>query len=221
MTTPADRAAFLGRVRIALGRTSPVPLSDSPGLEDVLIRLASSGPHTVNLFARRAAASGMMVHRTTSETCWATVLEILRASRATRVVMDSPDTAFTDGAGALVAAGLTIIDPRSPAAADAMFDAHAGITGVAAAVAETGSLVVASGRGRTRNAFIIPPIHIAIVREEQIVPDLIDLFARIGAPPTALTIISGPSKTADIEGILITGVHGPGHVHILLEAADP
>ena len=70
-----------------------------------------------------------------------------------------------------------------------------------------------------RAASLVPPIHIAIVREQDILPDLVDVWPFLAARniPTSsssFTLITGPSKTADIEGILITGVHGPREVHI-------
>lgn len=101
---------------------------------------------------------------------------------------------------------------------DALFSADAGITGVFAAVAETGSLAVVSGAGRPRGDSLIPPVHVAIVEESQIVADLCDLYCDRVADdlPAALTLITGPSKTADIEGVLVTGMHGPRAVHVLL-----
>ena len=100
---------------------------------------------------------------------------------------------------------------------DLLFDCEVGITDVDCAIAESGSLVVSTS-GRIRNAWITPPIHIAIVRAGEILPDLVDLFE---SRPDALdaastTIITGPSKTADIEGVLVTGVHGPAAVEIVL-----
>ncbi|MFZ9882430.1 MAG: LUD domain-containing protein, partial [Phycisphaerales bacterium] len=100
---------------------------------------------------------------------------------------------------------------------DLLFDCEVGITDVDAAIAESGSLVV-STNGRIRNAWVTPPIHIAIVRAAQVLADLVDLFElrpdAIDAAST--TIITGPSKTADIEGVLVTGVHGPAAVEIVL-----
>ena len=100
---------------------------------------------------------------------------------------------------------------------DILFDCEVGITDVDCAIAESGSLVV-STNGRIRNAWVTPPIHIAIVRASQVLADLVDLFEQ---RPDALeaastTIITGPSKTADIEGVLVTGVHGPAAVEIVL-----
>ena len=88
---------------------------------------------------------------------------------------------------------------------------------VDAAIAESGSLVV-STRGRIRNAWITPPVHIAIVRASQVLADLVDLFERDheSLDAASTTIITGPSKTADIEGVLVTGVHGPGEVVVVL-----
>ncbi|MFN5496644.1 MAG: lactate utilization protein C, partial [bacterium] len=100
---------------------------------------------------------------------------------------------------------------------DLLFDCEVGITDVDCAIAESGSLVV-STNGRIRNAWVTPPIHIAIVRASPILPDLVDLFET--RPDTldaaSTTIITGPSKTADIEGVLVTGVHGPAAVEIVL-----
>ena len=105
--------------------------------------------------------------------------------------------------------------------ADGLFDCDVGITDVDCAIADSGSLVI-STIGRMRNAWITPPIHLAIVFESQILADLVDLFERRNECTTAAstTIITGPSKTADIEGVLVTGVHGPAYVEIVLVADE-
>jgi L-lactate utilization protein LutC len=218
MTPPDDRATFVARVRTALGRSGPLPAGKPPELPDALVRLVKDGPGLADLFARRAASSGMTVHRSSPDARWRIVQEILQLVDAARVVMDSHDDAFARARVQLAATGVAIIGGTDRPGMDASFEADVGITGVHAAVAETGSLVLASGRGQSRSAFIVPPVHIAIVREDQIVADLLDLPSQMKALPTALTLISGPSKTADIEGILITGVHGPGRVHVVLES---
>ena len=101
---------------------------------------------------------------------------------------------------------------------DAAYDLDCGVTDVYAAVAETGSLVIVPTPGHGRALSLVPPIHVAIVEPANIVPDLIDLLEKISAGPRVpnITIITGPSKTADIEGALVTGVHGPGVVRVFL-----
>ena len=99
--------------------------------------------------------------------------------------------------------------------------AELGITSVAWAVAETGSLAVASGPGTERMASLLPPVHVAIVEESQVLADLFDLFARLDQEgldrlPSNLVMITGPSKTGDIELKLTTGVHGPGVWHVII-----
>jgi L-lactate dehydrogenase complex protein LldG len=101
------------------------------------------------------------------------------------------------------------------------FTLDAGITDVHAAVAETGTLICCSGPGHSRGLSLIPPIHIAIVRAADILPDMLDYFAsRRGQKspqlPSSQAFITGPSKTADIEGELIVGVHGPGRVYVVV-----
>lgn len=98
-----------------------------------------------------------------------------------------------------------------------------GISSTTLAVAETGSLAVASGAGSERVASLLPPVHVAIVAADQIVPDLFDLFAIMqdsaSAMPSNWTLITGPSKTGDLELKLTTGVHGPGKWHVIAVAA--
>lgn len=93
--------------------------------------------------------------------------------------------------------------------------AEIGISSIDYAVAETASLVVASKPGQERMVSLLPPVHVALVDEAQIVPDLYDVFGQLQANdpqalPSNLAFITGPSKTGDIELQLTTGVHGPG-----------
>ncbi len=106
------------------------------------------------------------------------------------------------------------------------FTADFGITGVDWAVAETGSLVVcARPGGRGRSVSLLPPLHAAILTPSQILPDLFDLFRELGIEhqaqglPSNVTLITGPSKTGDIQLKLTTGVHGPGEVHAIVVEA--
>jgi L-lactate utilization protein LutC len=95
--------------------------------------------------------------------------------------------------------------------------ADIGITSADFAVAETGTLALFSKPGQERLASLAPPVHVAIIERAQILPDLFDLFERLGGElPSNLVLITGPSKTGDIELELTTGVHGPGHWHVIV-----
>ena len=102
---------------------------------------------------------------------------------------------------------------------DVQFDTDVGVTDVHAALAETGSLICNVDAKHSRGLSLVPPVHIAIVGARQILPDMLDYFATQHdvtgiALPSSQAIITGPSKTADIEGQLVTGVHGPGKVFV-------
>jgi L-lactate dehydrogenase complex protein LldF len=95
--------------------------------------------------------------------------------------------------------------------------AQAGLTGATAAVAETGSVLVHSGLGRPLTASLLPEIHLVVLREEQISAGLAEVLTNVGKStprPAALALISGPSRTADIEMTLTIGVHGPREIHV-------
>ena len=112
----------------------------------------------------------------------------------------------------------------SPRKADkeAYFGSDLGISTVQHLIAETGTVVMATRPDQPRSISLLPPVHIAIARRSQILPDLFDLFdlfsptADSSNPPACLTLITGPSKTGDIELKLVTGVHGPGEVHVII-----
>jgi len=101
-------------------------------------------------------------------------------------------------------------------------EADLGITGADYAIAETGSCVLIPRQGVSRLASLVPPVHVAVVERGQVLPSLDDLFTLrrddflSGNLGSYMNIISGPSRSADIEYTLITGVHGPGEVHMVL-----
>lgn len=92
-----------------------------------------------------------------------------------------------------------------------------GVTGALCAIAETGSLVLTDQSANALTASLLPPVHAVILRPDQIVGTLAEALAwpevRLAA---ASVIITGPSRTADIEMALTIGVHGPGEVHVFL-----
>jgi len=100
------------------------------------------------------------------------------------------------------------------------FAADLGITSVDHAIAETGSLALFSRAEQGRVVSLLPPRTVAIVEPGQILPDLFDLFQELESRkadlPSNSVLVTGPSKTGDIELKLTTGVHGPGEVYLLV-----
>ncbi len=99
-----------------------------------------------------------------------------------------------------------------------------GISGVEAGIAESGSLLLRHGRGRPRTASLLAPYHIAVIRSGQLVRGLGEALAQararhgsdIFSDTSNLTLITGPSRTADIEMTLSLGIHGPQEIHVVL-----
>jgi L-lactate dehydrogenase complex protein LldG len=214
-----DRATFMDRVRAALGRdaqTSPPP----PLQVDVeQARLLGYGDDLVGLFAERAQEIGMHVRRIRRDALLDTLDAVLSEHKAKRVVVGAADAESIGKR--LVSNGYEIVDWQAPDGIDRQFDADAGITDVHAALAETGTLICHSGSAHSRGPSLLPPLHVAIVSASDVLPDMIDYWQQVKADkpgdlPSSMVMITGPSKTGDIEGVLIEGVHGPQQVHILL-----
>ncbi|MFM2119515.1 MAG: hypothetical protein RL722_983 [Pseudomonadota bacterium] len=110
-----------------------------------------------------------------------------------------------------------------------LFDAiDAGVTAVDAGIAHTGTLLLRPGPGEPRSLSLVPPVHVAVLRSRQLQPSLPAALRHLGliAPgqpeaalqtlPTNLVLITGPSKTSDIQQTLAFGAHGPKVLVIVL-----
>jgi L-lactate dehydrogenase complex protein LldG len=100
------------------------------------------------------------------------------------------------------------------------FKAHVGITTVDHAVVNTGTLALSTGPGRPRSVSLLPSVHLALVRESQLVDRIgiaFEAYSGSGhGPPSAVHFITGPSRTSDIENDLTIGVHGPAAVSVIV-----
>ena len=84
-------------------------------------------------------------------------------------------------------------------------------------LAESGSVVLAAAPGESRANSLLADVHVSLLREDLILPGLPELFAAVGGRlPSARAIVSGPSKSADLEQKLAVGVHGPKEEHVVL-----
>ena len=84
-------------------------------------------------------------------------------------------------------------------------------------LADTGSVVLAASPTEPRARSLLPEVHVSLLREDRILPGLAELFEALGTDlPSQLMIITGPSRSADIEQELTVGVHGPGEAHVVL-----
>jgi L-lactate dehydrogenase complex protein LldG len=117
-------------------------------------------------------------------------------------------------------AGLKLITAKNK---DRISKADIGITEVDYAIADTGTLVLIADKNQPRSVSLLPPIHLAIVRPENLVRNINDLFIIIKSKLEAseditscMTFVTGPSRTADIELSLTLGVHGPKELYVLI-----
>jgi L-lactate dehydrogenase complex protein LldG len=121
-----------------------------------------------------------------------------------------PELASLDWAGA----GLQI-EARPTVGHDRL-----GITGCFCAIAETGTLVFLTGKDTPTATTLLPDTHVAVVRADRVLSGMEEAFALVRnereGMPRAINMISGPSRTGDIEQTIVLGAHGPYRVHILL-----
>lgn len=198
------RQEILARVRSALADVSDVPAPPAAPrrtpVDDV-----------VALFDERVADYRATVVRCTPEQLAAAVAEALPA-----------------GAAVVVPAGLAVpvegatVDDGSLSAAE-LDRVDAVVTEAAVGIAETGTIVLDHGTGQGRRAItLIPDTHVCIVRADQVVLDVPDAVRLLGPSVRqgrALTWISGPSATSDIELDRVEGVHGPRNLTVILVGA--
>ena len=136
------------------------------------------------------------------------IIESIHASKI--AISDSAEI------GRLVKSGCEV--SVAPSASE-IFSYHVGVSGVQAAIAETGTLVLDSSRERHRLLSLVPPVHIAVVKASQIFETLGEALAFIQRDQEVspiVTFVTGPSRTADIELTLAIGVHGPQELFVVV-----
>jgi L-lactate dehydrogenase complex protein LldG len=199
-----DRDWILGRVNSALAplkQRAPLPEFDT---ELAVLRRVLAGRDTLTAFTERLGALHGNVF-----TSPAAVAARLRAGGWLHGYCDPtlwPELAGEFGDGFTVESAF---DRRR------VDDYAFGITRAAGAVAESGTLILNDQTTSSRLAALAPWVHVAVLRRSQIFSDLPQAVAALGADPNVIWC-TGPSRTADVEGILIEGVHGPGRQFALV-----
>jgi len=219
-----DRDDFLATVRASLehGAGGRRPAAPEPYRPPV----SPPGGEMVARLIRELEAVGGIVHRAASSSeARARILEILSERGVGSIVRgDTSRIKELDLDPALRAAGIevTVCDGRLDVPRErlrqAALAADAGVCSADFGVAETGSLALLARPGQGRSISLLPPIHVAVLEAGDVVLELAELFEKAEGRgiPSALTLITGPSRTGDIELVLTVGVHGPGELHLVL-----
>lgn len=215
------RDRILSRLRRAQAQGSPHPLSPSPIKREgeerrrMLPLPEMDAEQRLARFISEAEQLGCTIYQVDANEAIEQIMDLLDGDRSALSWAD--DHLPLDGLQAMLnSLGVDI-------AAHDDGDARVGITGISAALAATGSLVLESGAGRPRGASLLPDRHIALMTADQLLTDLEDWQAAQKAQgypafrdASNTVIVTGPSKTADIGHQLVKGAHGPRELHILI-----
>lgn len=194
------------------GTREPGAGSGKPAAADIDASIPVA-ENPVDRFARELRALGGIVHIVPRDGVQARVEALLAERNITHIQMGG-DVPHVDGT-ALGSAGIEA--QCGPAEA-----IRAGLTGALAGIAETGSIVLAGGHGRSLTASLVPPLHVAVLDASQLVATVAEALALPAVRECAAgAIVTGPSRTADIEMTLTIGVHGPGELHVVLATDRP
>ena len=208
-----SRNAILQRVRLALGRSAGQEAPDPPPVR-LSIPDMSAESRIASLLARVEALAGRGLRAATAVEVAAIVSQILGNRSA--VASNAPylaECGITELPG--VRSGITSRDELRELCATA----DVGITSADYALADTGTLVMLSSPQEARMISLLPPAHLAVVPRDRVLSGLDELFSILPDPAastSSMVLITGPSRTADIEQILVRGVHGPGEITVIV-----
>ena len=236
MTT---RAEFLSRVRREVAKTPGLfdastasrPSRPDEAADAIRRQLSERWPQALDRFREEFERVAGVFHRVpTLEAVPGVIAAIARERQATRLVSWDPGALGFDPAPALTREGLAVTAVRAGEEDEASRERHRaeaaaaqiGVTGADFVLSETGSLVLISGRGRPRSTSLLPDVHVAVFGRDRLLETLEQvgvMLEALHADPdrsmsgAMINVITGPSRTADIELTLTRGVHGPKEVH--------
>ncbi|HEX6418776.1 MAG TPA: LUD domain-containing protein [Acidimicrobiales bacterium] len=224
-TEAGDRSAFLATARrrlaggVSLNPVHPPP----PPAGDAVPRpgYRNLDPHDLlGTFAAAVEHAGGTCH-VAGDRVPDDLLDRVAREVGDRPVVTSGEPDARDLGGSLAARGATVEGASVAGAARAGL----GVTGAAAAVAATGSLMLDSRAVGTRWASLLPPVHLCVVRVNVLVPAPADVLRGLGsgadALPSSMVLVTGPSRTGDIEQLLTLGAHGPTALHVVVLTGGP
>jgi L-lactate dehydrogenase complex protein LldG len=226
--TSAARAAIFNRIRAAQRRPAQATAEELAAMEDYLARHPQGPrPKIEGDLKQRFRAMSERMSSTVDEVprladAPAAVARYLDAQGLERRAVIWPTLSSLDWAGAGVA-----VEARPPRRDESQGADLVGITGCFCAFAETGTLVLASGPQTHASTHLLPETHVALVPASRILRGMEDAFALLRAErggaqmmPRALNMVSGPSRTGDIELTIVLGAHGPYRVHLVVATED-
>jgi L-lactate dehydrogenase complex protein LldG len=207
------REDILGKLQAAYGRPPGAPPAPIPSSARIAPR-QPAGPEAelTRLLAEIERLNGITRRVASREELRAALAELVRAEGVKRATCwTTPDLEAWGVAAALKDLGVEIIPAE--AGKQRVASCELGVTGVDAALPETGTLVLTASPERPRVASLLPRVHLALLRPAVLRPDLHQVFAET-RPAGYTVLISGPSRTADIELTLTLGVHGPKSLYV-------
>ena len=217
-----DRAAFLAPARarltggIAVNPVHPPPPPRRPGDPVPLPRYRNVDPDDlVATFADAVAHAEGVCHVVEHEVP-DDLLDVLVHELAGRPAVTSREPAAERVGERLAARGVRV----GPATVDAAAAAGLGVTGAVAGIAATGSVVLDSRAAGGRTASLLPGVHLCVLSVKNLCAAPADVLRNLGsgadAVPPSLVLVTGPSRTGDIEQLLTLGAHGPTALHVVL-----
>ena len=205
-----SRDNILHRIRTAVGRSAGQAVADPPPVR-LRVPEVDMESRIDSMIARIEALAGRALRSADPCTWVASAIAGKTAVASNSPYLSACGIATLPG----VRSGITDRDELREVCAAA----DIGITSADYALADTGTLVMLSSPQEARLISLLPPAHIAVVPRERILTGLDELFTVLPNPAVAtssMVLITGPSRTADIEQILVRGVHGPGSLTVLV-----
>lgn len=225
-----DRQRFLAEARsriadgIAVNRVHPpppVPAEGTPAPRpqlstvDATDGVAPSRDDLVASFVRTLEDAGATCHVVDGEIPEILLDNLVSEFDAWKAVVSGEPEAQALGER-LTGRGVEVTEATPEAAAQARL----GITSASAGIAATGSIVLDSSRTGGRVGSVLPPVHICVLPADRLVASPSDVLRPLGEDPAAmppsLVLVTGPSRSGDIEQILTVGAHGPAELHVIL-----